>query len=187
MSKAFDDIAKAQGWNAQSRETVLMTYIDGDQAVDLPTYAQRVADEENGIEHEGKAVPDFKSHGTGEYYGNAYPEQFEYTLRCSENADEQFVLVAEDNSGGEIVSVTFTDEDADGIQRMATTDHGLGAYEDDWQIPPGMNRVLTWDISDNPEYGLVLNESQITELGHWLTYALGETKWDWDTQGEEWN
>jgi hypothetical protein len=47
-TETFAEVAERQGWNADSRESVMMQYIDGDQATDLPTYAARVAAIENG-------------------------------------------------------------------------------------------------------------------------------------------
>jgi hypothetical protein len=187
MSKAFDDIAERQGWNAQSRETILMNYIDGDQAVDLPTYAQRVADEENGIEHDGKAVPDFRMDVLGEYQGNAYPERAEYRVVIAPNPAGTLTFLVEDSGGYKVAQpLELTEELIDGIRTMASTDHSLAAYEDDWELPAGMDRHITWMLQTDLEHLVVLDESRIDHVVEWLDYADGTKTWDWDEMGEEW-
>ena len=69
MSKTFDEIAAEQGWNADSREQILREFI-ASGGTDLDDYALKRAFEENGVEHEGRLVPDFVGSGSGNYYVN---------------------------------------------------------------------------------------------------------------------
>lgn len=45
--KTFDEIAAAQGWNADSQLVVVRGWVDGSRLVTLDEHAQMVADEEN--------------------------------------------------------------------------------------------------------------------------------------------
>ncbi len=48
MPKTFDEVAQAQGWNADSQNKILRDYIAGPKMVTLDEYARSVADVENG-------------------------------------------------------------------------------------------------------------------------------------------
>lgn len=48
VPKTFDEIAAAQGWNADSQNTILRDYIAGPKMVTLDEYARHRADVENG-------------------------------------------------------------------------------------------------------------------------------------------
>jgi hypothetical protein len=183
----FDSIAEIQGWNADSREQVLRSYIDSDMTLSLAQFARNVADEENGVEHGGKAVPDFQMDVRGEYQGNAYPETAEYRVRIVQDRTDQMVMSVED-SGGHLVGSPLDLDEAliDGIRSMASTDHSLSAYEDDWDIPAGMDRHLTWLLQTDLDHCVVLDESRIDHIVDWLDYADGTKTWDWAEQGEEW-
>lgn len=135
-------------------------------------------------EPEGKRVPDFSMDVTGEYLGNAYPQAAEYRVTLTIlGTGTDFGLVVENSSGGVVNSVTLSEEDADGIEKVATTMHGLEVYEDDWQIPSGIDRAVSWDLSDAENY-IRLDEGQISEINNWLRYAVGDKTWNWDEQGE---
>jgi hypothetical protein len=185
--KTFDDIAQAQGWNAQSRESILMMFIDGDQDMGLVAFAQARADEENGVEHEGKAVPDFQMDVRGEYQGNAYPESAEYRIVIAPNPAGTFTFLVEDSGGYSVAEPLEIGEDLiDGIRTIRSTDHGLGAYEDDWTLPVGLDRQISWTLQTELAHYVVLTETQIDWISEWLDYADGTKTWDWAEQGEEW-
>src|SRR4051812_14112853 len=115
---------------------------------------------------------------TGEYTGNSYPERGEYRISLTVlGTGEDFGLVVEDASGAVVNSVILDASTAEAVKDMAGTNHGLGAYEDDWSLPVGMNRVLTWDVGDSVN-SVVLNEGQIDEVAAWLRYATGEETYD---------
>jgi hypothetical protein len=89
----------------------------------------------------------------------------------------------ETSDGTEISQTEISAEEADGILRMATTDHDIGVYEDDWTFPSGMSRVLTWTLPTNSDHTVVLNEADISEIGAWLEYATTDKEW---VGGENW-
>lgn len=128
-------------------------------------------------------LPDFQKDVTGEYSGNAYPETHEYRIRMVQiNDGTEFVLTVETSSGDEINVVPLTEEDADGIFKVAETSHSLDVYEDDWKIPEGIERSVHWDLSDAENF-IRLDADGIDEVASWLEYALGLKVWD---GGEEW-
>lgn len=179
MAKTFDDIAAEQGWNADSREQILRDFIDGGY-LDLDDYALKRAFEEN--EATAPRLPDLQMDVTGEYYGNPYAEQREYRIRMTQSA-VGIVMSVEDNGGSLIIGpIDITAELAEGIITMARTDHGLGAYRDDWTLPGGMDRQLCWGLGDG-ENDVRLHSTHIDEVAAWLGYATGEDEW---TGGEDW-
>jgi hypothetical protein len=119
-------------------------------------------------------LPDFEMDVTGEYSGNAYPEQRVYRIKIQQVGDgTEFLLTVDDDIEG----YRFDEYVADGITEMASRDHGLSGYEDDWSLPDGMNRALRWDIGDSENY-IVLTEGQIDEVATWLRFALGLDTYD---------
>jgi hypothetical protein len=178
----FADIAEAQGWNAESRETILMMYIDGDQEMDLPTFAQARADEENAG---ASGLPDLTMDVHGEYYGNAYPESADFRVRMSIMVPgDRYLLTVETADGTEIDTVPLGEEEVDGIQKIASTDHSLEGYADDWTIPVGIDRTVHWDLSD-AEHFVRLNEQQIDEIAQWLRFATGQDTYEGDPENWE--
>lgn len=128
-------------------------------------------------------LPDFSLDVTGEYQGNAYPEPAEYRISISIlGTGVDYGLVVENSSGGVVNSIILTEEDADGIEKVATTMHGLEVYEDDWKIPAGIDRTVYWDLGDTENF-VRLDESGIAQVNAWLRYALGFEEW---TGGDEW-
>lgn len=188
--KTFDQIATEQGWNADSRETVLRTYISLDsdtKPASLEEFAQSVADTENaGSEFSTPVlkVPPFQMDVVGEYTGNAYPRTEEYRVHMIEEVGtDNCLLSIEDNAGNEVIdTLTITPELADGIISMSQIDHGLGGYEDDWTLPPGMDRRINWDLGSGDTF-ISLSSGHITEIAAWLRFATGEEDWD---GGDEW-
>lgn len=180
----FDEIAARQGWNADSRETVLRTYISLDsdrKPASLEEFAQSVADTENGPVLK---VPPLQMDVVGEYTGNAYPKQEEYRVHMVEEVGtDNCLLSIEDSAGNEVIeTLTLTPELIDGIQKIALTDHSLGGYADDWKIPDGMDRTVTWTLGDASTF-IALSSGHIDEIAAWLRFATGEEEWD---GGDEW-
>lgn len=131
-------------------------------------------------------VPEFRLDIHGEYYGNAYPETAEFTVRAvaQPGQDAGYLITVETSDGGVLGVVALTEAEADGVQKVAMTDHSLNAYGDDWIFPDGIDRVATWDlVPADGEYRVVLSEGQIHEFSQWLDYASGQKTWD---GGEEW-
>jgi hypothetical protein len=187
MAKTFDDIAAEQGWNADSREQVLRDFIDGGYT-DLDDYALKRAFEENedtsGMQPPNPTLPEFRMDVVGEYQGNAYPEPREYRVTMTREDSLQFFV---EDAGGYIVSepLTLDDDLVEGITWMAHTEHGLSGYEDDWRIPSGMNRVLTWVLPTQADHYVRLDESQIEQVAAWLDYATGESTYEGDPENWE--
>jgi hypothetical protein len=127
-------------------------------------------------------LPDLQMDVTGEYQGNAYPETHEYRITMKRD-DDQFLMDIEDTIGMSLGTTAFSAEEVDGITEMAMRDHSLSGYEDDWTIPEGMERVITWVLPTDADHYIVLNESQIDEVAAWLRHATGEDTW---TGGEDW-
>jgi hypothetical protein len=177
MSKTFDDIAAAQGWNAESREQILKDFI-ATGGTDLDDYARKRAIEENGT----STLPDLSMDVTGEYQGNAYPETHEYRITMTRE-DDQFLMDIEDTTGMSLGTTAFSAEEVDGITEMAMRDHSLSGYEDDWTIPEGMNREIVWTLPTDGDHWIQLKEGEIDEVAAWLRYATGEDEW---TGGSEW-
>lgn len=149
----FDEIAAAQGWNADSREQILRDFIDtGGQ--DLDDYAQKRAFEEN---EESKdihvtvvrpPVPAFTQDVTGKYFGGAYWNDADYRVTVeTDDTTENFLLRVEDSSGAEITEVAFNDTQADRLRDVARTseeadDEGLGlSREIHWHVGDDRNEV----------------------------------------------
>lgn len=184
MSKTFDEIAAEQGWNSDSREQILREFISTG-GTDLDDYALKRAFEENGVD--GKAVPDFSMEVYGEFQGNAYPERTEYRIVIAPNPAGTYTFLVEDTGGYAVAQpLELTAELIDGIRTMSSTDHSLAGYEDDWAIPDGMDRQISWTLQTNLEHLVVLTETQIDWIVEWLDYADGTKTWDWDEMGEEW-
>jgi hypothetical protein len=176
--KTFDEIAAEQGWNADSREAILKEFIASGGA-DLDDYALKRAFEEN----ETGGLPDLQIDITGEYYGNAYPENREFRVRLTVDPSDAVVLHLEDSNGYPVVdAITISEEEADGIQKVATTSHSLDVYEDDWKIPVGIERTVCWTLGD-AEVSVRLDESKIDEIATWLRFAVGDEEY---TGGEVW-
>jgi len=117
-------------------------------------------------------LPDFQMSVAGEYYGNPYPQAADYLVRIVQiNDGTEFVLTVENSSGGEVNVMPLTEADADGIFKVAATDHSLSGYEDDWKIPPGIERSVRWDLGDGDNF-VQLAGGEIDEVATWLRYAL---------------
>jgi hypothetical protein len=186
MAKNFDEIAAEQGWNADSREQILRDFIEtGGQ--DLDDYALKRAFEENedsvSTQIPNVTLPDFRMDVVGEYY-SVFPEKREY--RVTMTREDSLQLFVED-SGGYIVSrpLTLTDEVVEGICWMASTNHGLDGYEDDWSLPEGLGRQLVWVLPTEEPHSVLLDESQIEQVAAWLAYATGEETYDGDPENWE--
>jgi hypothetical protein len=184
--RTFDEVAAAQGWDADSREQVLKDFI-ATGGGDIDDYAQKRALEENEGAEEG-IVPPLQMDVVGEYTGNPYPEQYEYRVHMAQetgpdHVEKPVVLWIENSSGGRVGQAWFSPEEIDGIRSMSQIDHGLGGYDDDWTIPVGMDRQLTWTMPTEMDHTIRIDESQIDEIAQWLTFVLGEEEW---TGGDEW-
>lgn len=180
----FDDIAAKQGWNADSREQILREFIDSGWT-DLDDFARKRALEENemaGVH----SLPEFKMDVRGEYSANAYPEEAEYRVHMAQeddDAEHPVVLWVESSSGERVGQAWFSEAEIDGITSMATVDHGLGGYEDDWLLPAGMDRQIVWTLQTDLPHYVRLDSSQIDEVAAWLRFATGDEEW---TGGDEW-
>lgn len=126
------------------------------------------------------ALPDLQMDVTGEYSGNAYPETHEYRIGLARVEGPQFRLWAEDTGGGVIGEYLFDEVIAeDGIIAMASINHGLDGYEDDWHLPDGMYRTLGWAIPNTPpDVRIAIDESGIDQVATWLRFALGLATYD---------
>jgi len=130
-------------------------------------------------------LPAFAKDVSGQCYGGAFWDSADYRVRIKE-VQHVYHLTVENSSGHRVGEMVIDDGIADGIARMASTDHGLSGYEDDWTIPPGMERVLTWVLPMNDEtHSVVLNEAVIDEIAAWLEYATGEETYDGDPENWE--
>jgi hypothetical protein len=79
--------------------------------------------------------------------------------------------------------MVLTDEEVEGLQRVASTDHGLGAFDDDWKIPAGMDRTIEWTLQTDIDHTVRLDTTDIDEIAAWFRFATGEEVWD---GGEDW-
>jgi hypothetical protein len=182
MSKTFDEIAAEQGWNSDSREQILREFI-ATGGTDLDDYALKRAFEENETTTSG--LPDLTMDITGEYTGNAYPEAAEFRVRLAIMVPgDRYLLTVETADGTEIDTVPLSDEDADGIAKVASTSHSLDVYDGDWKIPVGIERTVHWDLSD-AEHFVRLNEQEIDEIAQWLRFATGEDEYTGDAENWE--
>lgn len=132
-----------------------------------------------------RMVPDFVLQLKGEYQGNAYPEQREYEVRLAHDPEDGVQMLVTDSGGAPVAKpLTITEELADGIISMGQTNHDLDGYQDDWTLPTGMGRSLTWTLQTDMDHYVVLNEDRIAEIADWLLFTNGEKTWDWATDGE---
>ena len=137
---------------------------------------------------DSRMVPDFSMDVAGEYGGNAYPEQREYEVRLAHDPADGIQMLVTDSGGAFVAEpLVITEELADGITSMATTNHDLDGYRDDWALPDGMGRSLSWMLQTDLEVTIELGEHQIEQIADWLDYATGAKTWDWVSDGEEWN
>ena len=125
-------------------------------------------------------LPAFEMDVTGEYSGNAYPEQHEYRIKIVtlDGTGETFLLDVQDHNGSDVGQYEFDAAVAEGLMKMASTAHSLDEYEDDWGIPVGMSRVLAWALPTDPENYVVLGEHHVDQIGDWLSFATGESTYD---------
>jgi hypothetical protein len=124
-------------------------------------------------------LPDFVMDITGEYTGNAYPEQREYRVTIHAVDTEVWRLAIEDSGGFEVGSTVITFALADGIFKAAGTDHSLDAYGSDWTFPEGMERTIEWVLpTDDTDIYVRLNADQIDMVSDWLRYATGLDEYD---------
>jgi hypothetical protein len=135
----------------------------------------------------GRLVPDLTMEVVGEFGGDAYPRQYEYEVRLAHDPADGVQMLVTDSGGAPIAQpLVLDDATIDGIISMSSIDHDLSGYEDDWTLPVGMQRVLTWMLQTDMDHTVELDASQIDQIAEWLTYATGEKTWNWDEQGEEW-
>jgi hypothetical protein len=135
-----------------------------------------------------RLVPDFSMDVAGEYGGNAYPEQREYRVTMAHDPTDGAQMLVVDSGGAFVAEpLVITPELADGITSMATTNHDLDGYRDDWTLPDGMGRSLSWMLQTDIDDTIELGEHQIEQIADWLDYATGAKTWDWVSDGEEWN
>jgi len=132
-------------------------------------------------------LPAFSKDVTGQTYGGAFWDstEFRIKIRTLIGDHERFLMTVETSEGTEVNQTFITLAEADGIDRMATTDHGLSGYEDDWAIPMGMRRTLSWDLPVDEGHLVTLEQDAIDEIAAWLRYATGEETYDGDTENWE--
>lgn len=124
-------------------------------------------------------LPDFELDVTGEYTGNAYPETDEYRVRIEQTSDgTEFRLWVEDTSGSVVGESKFGEDEADGIFKVAETDHSLDAYGDDWTIPSGIERTVEWTLPTDGDHWVRLDSGGIDAIAQWLRFALGFETYD---------
>jgi hypothetical protein len=129
-------------------------------------------------------LPDFQMDVTGEYQGNAYPESAEYRIVMLRHTTGSIMFCVENSSGSDIGQPLVLDDGLiEGITWMANTNHDLGGYQDDWDIPAGMDRQLVWTLQTDIDHYVQLTEDQIDQVAAWLRFATGEDEW---TGGEVW-
>lgn len=124
-------------------------------------------------------LPRFQKDLVGTYDGSIYSMPTELRVLLAEDP-HGFRLTVETGIGVEVGNQALTMVEAEGIIKMASTDHDIGVYEDDWTFPVGMRRVLTWTLETDSNYHLVLNEADIDEVATWLRYATGEEQYEGD-------
>ena len=132
-----------------------------------------------------RLVPDFVMDVAGEYTGNAYPEQREYRITMAHDPTDGAQLLVTDSSGAPVMKPLMLDDGLiDGIISIAGIDHSLSGYEDDWTLPDGLDRQLSWTLQTDLDCDIRLTEVQIAEISDWLGYVNGEKTWNWATDGE---
>jgi len=131
-------------------------------------------------------LPAFSKDIRGEYFGGAFWDSDDYRVHivALDGTGTQFLLTVETSDGGEVGQTELSRDEVDGILKMASTDHDISGYEDDWTFPAGMVRVLTWTLQTDINHTVVLNEADIDEVAAWFRYAIGEDEW---TGGSEWS
>jgi hypothetical protein len=130
-------------------------------------------------------LPDFVKDVSGQYYGGAFWDSADYRviIQIADDAGKNFRMTVETASGGVAGEYEFGMAEAEGIARMASMDHDLGGYEDDWTIPIGMRRTLSWTLPTTDDHLVTIDQDVIEEIAAWLEYATGEKTWD---GGEDW-
>ena len=130
-------------------------------------------------------LPAFVKDVSGQYYGGAFWDSADYRVKivALDGTGKNFRMTVETAGGSEVGTYEFGIAEAEGIARMASTDHGLGGYEDDWAIPSGMGRTLSWSLPTVMDHLVVLEQDVIDEIADWLEYATGQKTW---TGGDEW-
>ena len=129
-------------------------------------------------------LPAFTKDVTGQYYGGAFWDSADYRVRIKE-VQHVYRLMVEDPAGTMLADVVLDQSMVEGILRMASTDHDLSGYEDDWVLPVGMRRTLSWDLPVGDDHSVVLNEADIDEVAAWFEYATGEETYDGDPENWE--
>jgi hypothetical protein len=152
------------------------TTLDGDEVVEILSLTP------TAIPVPARPVmPDLQMDVTGTYIGNPFPEQEDYRILLQPYLHE-FALTVESTSGTVLGDMTITKELADGIIGMAGIDHGLDGYQDDWVLPTGLDRVMTWTIPAGSDNWIRLDEAQIDEIADWLRCATGEVEYTGDPE-----
>jgi hypothetical protein len=130
-------------------------------------------------------LPAFVKDVSGQYYGGAFWDSADYRVKivALDGTGKNFRMTVETAGGSEVGEYEFGMAEVEGIARMASTDHGLGAYQDDWTIPFGMGRVLTWDLPTIEHHLVTVDEDVVEEIAAWLRFATGEDEW---TGGSDW-
>jgi hypothetical protein len=172
--------AEVAAWLVRGGWTVLsVTVNEGERTWNLNTGTAAPAPA-------ARLVPDLSMDVTGEYQGNAYPEQREYRVTLAHDPGDGIQMLVTDSGGAPVAKpLLVTPELAEGVISMADIDHDLSAYDDDWTLPSGMMRSLSWTLQTDMDCEITLDQGQINTIAEWLRYATGERDWDWTTQGEE--
>jgi hypothetical protein len=162
-----------------------VTVNDGERVWESEMYHTGRHEQEAEAEAAARLVPDLNLDVSGTFEGNAYPATYEYRVTMAHDPEDGIQLLVTDSGGAPVAKpLTITEELADGIISMGQTNHDLDGYQDDWTLPAGMGRTLSWILQTDMDHHVELGEGTITEIADWLEYATGEKTWDWATDGE---
>jgi hypothetical protein len=129
-------------------------------------------------------LPDLQMDVTGRYNGGAYWNAAEYRVLAREADDTgTYAVVVEDTSGSIVGEQVLSAEQSRDLIDVASRDHSLSGFDDDWDLPAGIERRIEWVLQTNMDHEIVLTSDQIDEVAMWLRFATGEEVWD---GGDEW-
>ena len=132
------------------------------------------------------SLPDMQLDIVGAYAGGAYVMDADYRIRFSLDVpdDSAFRITVETEEGTLVGTDLFSEGVAEAVMDMAHHDHSLSGFQDDWDIPKGMDRHIEWTLQTDLPHHVRLDSGHIDEIAAWLEYAVGEKEW---VDGEEWS
>lgn len=124
-------------------------------------------------------LPDLQMDLTGRYNGGAYWNEAEYRVIAREADDiGTYAIVVEDTAGNVVGEQVLSAEQTADLIDVASRDHSLSGFDDDWDLPRGIERRIEWVLQTNMDHEIVLTSDQIDEVAMWLRYATGVAEYD---------